>query len=114
MQIHLNMIAQSVEGHAVILLDGAGWHSAIIYTLIETAKLNDINPVKYLHKVFDVIQEFLISERETAKFDLMISAQVTSKGLDIRFEYATDLFTCSTIQNIATCFEALLSNMIIS
>ena len=28
MQIHLDMISQSVEGHAVILLDGAGWHSA--------------------------------------------------------------------------------------
>ena len=28
MQIHLDMISQSAEGHAVILLDGAGWHSA--------------------------------------------------------------------------------------
>lgn len=28
MQIHLDMISQSVEGHAVLILDGAGWHSA--------------------------------------------------------------------------------------
>ena len=28
------------------------------YTLIETAKLNNINPVKYLHKVFEVIQDY--------------------------------------------------------
>ena len=28
MQIHLNIISESVEGHAVIVLDGAGWHSA--------------------------------------------------------------------------------------
>ena len=35
-----------------------GETAAIIYTLIETAKLNDINPVKYLHKVFDVIQDY--------------------------------------------------------
>jgi len=27
MQIHLNIIAESVEGHAVLVLDGAGWHS---------------------------------------------------------------------------------------
>ena len=35
-----------------------GETAAIIYTLIETAKLNGINPVKYLHKVFDVIQDY--------------------------------------------------------
>jgi transposase len=35
-----------------------GETAAIIYTLIETAKLNNINPVKYLHKVFDVIQDY--------------------------------------------------------
>ena len=28
MQIHLNIISKEVEGHAVIILDGAGWHSA--------------------------------------------------------------------------------------
>ena len=26
--------------------------------MIDSAKLNDINPVKYLHKVFDVIQDY--------------------------------------------------------
>ena len=38
--------------------DNGGKTAAIIYTLIETAKLNGINPVKYLHKVFDVIQDY--------------------------------------------------------
>lgn len=38
--------------------DNGGKAAAIIYTLIETAKLNDINPVKYLHKVFAVIQDY--------------------------------------------------------
>jgi len=32
--------------------------AATFYTLIETAKLNNINPVKYLHKVFEVIQDY--------------------------------------------------------
>ena len=36
--------------------DKGGNTAAIFYTLIETAKLNNINPVKYLHKVFEVIQ----------------------------------------------------------
>ena len=47
MQIHLNMIAQSVEGHAVILLDGAGWHSAnslIIPSNITLLKLPPYSP----------------------------------------------------------------------
>ena len=38
--------------------DEGGKTASIIYTLIETAKLNNINPVKYLHKVFDVIQDY--------------------------------------------------------
>ena len=38
--------------------DNGGNTAAIIYTIIETAKLNNINPVKYLRKVFDVIQDY--------------------------------------------------------
>lgn len=38
--------------------DEGGKTGSIIYTLVETAKLNDINPVKYLHKVLDVIQDY--------------------------------------------------------
>ena len=44
--------------------DNGGKTAAIIYTLIETAKLNDINPVKYLHKVFSVIQDYNSSKIE--------------------------------------------------
>ena len=44
--------------------DNGGKTAAIIYTLIETAKLNDINPVKYLHKVFDVIQDYNSTKME--------------------------------------------------
>lgn len=38
--------------------DNGGNTAAIIYTLIETAKLNNINPNKYLRKVFNVIQDY--------------------------------------------------------
>jgi transposase len=38
--------------------DQGGKTAAIIYTILETAKLNNVNPVKYLHKVFDVIQDY--------------------------------------------------------
>ncbi len=38
--------------------DSGGNTAANIYSLIETAKLNNINPWKYLEKVFDVIQDY--------------------------------------------------------
>lgn len=38
--------------------DEGGKTASIIYTILETAKLNNVNPVKYLHKVFDVIQDY--------------------------------------------------------
>ena len=38
--------------------DKGGHTAANIYSLIETAKLNNINPWKYLEKVFDVIQDY--------------------------------------------------------
>ena len=38
--------------------DKGGKTAAIIYTILETAKLNNVNPVKYLHKVFDIIQDY--------------------------------------------------------
>ena len=38
--------------------DNGGNTAATFYNLIETAKLNNINPVKYLHKVFEVIQDY--------------------------------------------------------
>ena len=38
--------------------DKGGDTAAIFYTLIETVKLNNLNPVKYLHKVFEVIQDY--------------------------------------------------------
>jgi len=38
--------------------DEGGNTASIIYTILETAKLNNVNPVKYLHKVFDIIQDY--------------------------------------------------------
>ena len=38
--------------------DKGGHTAANIYSLIETAKINNINPWRYLEKVFDVIQDY--------------------------------------------------------
>lgn len=38
--------------------DKGGDSAAIIYTIIETAKLNKVNPWKYLQKVLDIIQDY--------------------------------------------------------
>lgn len=44
MQIHLDMISQSVQGHAVILLDGAGWHSANSLVIPQNITLMKLPP----------------------------------------------------------------------
>lgn len=44
MQIRLNMISQSVEGHAVILLDGAGWYSATVLIILKNITLLKLPP----------------------------------------------------------------------
>lgn len=38
--------------------DKGGDSAAVIYTLIETAKLNDVNPWKYLKKLLEIIQDY--------------------------------------------------------
>lgn len=38
--------------------DAGGKTASVIYTIVETAKLNNVNPVKYLHKVFAIIQDY--------------------------------------------------------
>ncbi len=38
--------------------DSGGHTAAIIYSIIETAKLNNINPWKYLQKVLAIIQDY--------------------------------------------------------
>lgn len=38
--------------------DNGGHTAAIIYSIIETAKLNNINPWQYLQKVLDIIQDY--------------------------------------------------------
>lgn len=44
--------------------DKGGDTAAVFYTLIETAKLNNLNPVRYLHKVFEVIQDYKVNHIE--------------------------------------------------
>ncbi len=38
--------------------DNGGHTAAIIYSIIETAKLNNVNPWKYLQKVLATIQDY--------------------------------------------------------
>ncbi|KJW03236.1 transposase IS66 family protein [Rickettsia endosymbiont of Ixodes pacificus] len=38
--------------------DSGGHTASIIYSIIETAKLNNINPWKYLQKVLAIIQDY--------------------------------------------------------
>lgn len=42
--------------------DNGGQTAANIYTITETCKINNINPQKYLTKVFDVIQEYKVKD----------------------------------------------------
>ena len=42
--------------------DNGGNTAATIYTIIETTKLNNINPWLYLWKVLDTIQEYKVNK----------------------------------------------------
>ncbi len=55
----------------------------------------------------EVIPEVIFSSR-TSTFDLTLSVREASNGLDAMFEYDTDLFDESTIEQFAKHYEALL------
>ena len=42
--------------------DQGGETAAVIYTLVETCKMNNINPWKYLRKVLDIIQDYKMNK----------------------------------------------------
>ncbi|MEY3415122.1 MAG: hypothetical protein RLZZ418_354 [Pseudomonadota bacterium] len=55
--------------------DQGGANSAIIYTIIETAKLNKINPWKYLQQVLEIIQDYNSNKIEDLlPWNLMLEA----------------------------------------
>jgi len=64
-------------------------------------------PVKNL----EVIPEVIFSSR-TSTFDLTLSVREATDGLDAMFEYDTDLFDESTIQQLAAHYENLLRAVI--
>lgn len=49
----------------------------------------------------------------TAKFDLIVAVSDTEVGLNIDFEYNTDLFDASTIVRLGEYFERLLQNVML-
>ena len=48
----------------------------------------------------------------TAKFDLIVAIGETEQGLNVNFEYNTDLFEASTISRLAELFETLLHGVV--
>jgi amino acid adenylation domain-containing protein len=51
----------------------------------------------------------VISDRDTAAFDLSVNVWESPSGLRARFEYATDLFEASTIARMAAHYRRLLT-----
>ena len=51
---------------------------------------------------------------DTAKFDLTLSTADTGNGLEIGFEYNTDLFEAATIERMLGHFETLLESIVAS
>ncbi|HSS52857.1 MAG TPA: condensation domain-containing protein, partial [Thermoanaerobaculia bacterium] len=51
----------------------------------------------------------VISDRDTAAFDLSVNVWESPSGLRARFEYATDLFEAPTIARMATHYRRLLT-----
>ncbi len=57
------------------------------------------------------LQDFTV-EGQTAKFDLSLYIGESNEGLRLSFEYNTDLFNPSTIEQIARHFETLLAGIV--
>ncbi len=64
-------------------------------------------PVKNL----EVIPEVVFSSR-TSSFDLTLSVRQAENGLDAMFEYDTDLFDESSIERLASHYQALLEEIV--
>ncbi|NDB87247.1 MAG: non-ribosomal peptide synthetase, partial [Alphaproteobacteria bacterium] len=54
----------------------------------------------------------IFSDYPISKFDLSLSALEHEEGIDIGFEYATDLFEKETIQRMGTHFEELIKSIL--
>ncbi|NBT86584.1 MAG: non-ribosomal peptide synthetase, partial [Alphaproteobacteria bacterium] len=52
------------------------------------------------------------SHTHVAKFDLSLVAFESSEGLELGFEYASDLFEGETIERLAGCFKTLLEGIV--
>ncbi|MFN2634156.1 MAG: amino acid adenylation domain-containing protein [Thermoanaerobaculia bacterium] len=51
-------------------------------------------------------------ETEAIRHDLQLSAEETSSGLNIQWDYATDIFDFSTIERLSDRFEVLLTRIL--
>ncbi|MEH6979841.1 condensation domain-containing protein, partial [Bacillus pseudomycoides] len=64
-----------------------------------------------LPKILDHSLEPIPSYMAVAKFDLTVAMEETEEGLQVAFEYNTDLFNALTIQRMAKHFENWLSEV---
>jgi amino acid adenylation domain-containing protein/non-ribosomal peptide synthase protein (TIGR01720 family) len=59
-----------------------------------------------------ITDEPVVTESQTAKFDLTLVCEESERGLFATFEYAVDLFEAATIQRLATHFQVLLEAIV--
>lgn len=58
--------------------------------------------------------EPLILDKGTAQFDLTLDVSETTKGINCRFEYSTDLFDDTTISRMMGHFQTLLEGIVVT
>ncbi|MGI9046869.1 MAG: amino acid adenylation domain-containing protein [Burkholderiales bacterium] len=66
---------------------------------------NTVEPLRLKGATVERIE----SRQQTAKFDLSLAATETAQGLQLNFEYSTDLFDAATIARMAGHYSALLA-----
>ncbi|MBJ8050289.1 amino acid adenylation domain-containing protein, partial [Bacillus cereus group sp. N18] len=81
-------------------------HSPIFQTMFTLQTYS-----RELPKVLDHSLEPIQNHMAVAKFDLTVGMEETEEGLQLAFEYNTDLFNASTIKRMAKHFENWLSEV---
>lgn len=62
-------------------------------------------------KLGDLPVESLVLDQRTAQFDLSLTVTESGPGLEMSFEYNTDLFAVSTIEHLSEHFRVLLESI---
>jgi amino acid adenylation domain-containing protein len=79
-----------------------------LFQIMLVMQNNESLEVELPHLSMSLMEE----QGSTAKYDILLGVKESASGLELRWEYSTDLFDTQTIQRVARHFSRLLKAMI--